>query len=110
MPFTIANERKVSSVKNDFISAAVLPGSPAVNGVVFQGLVNVIGLYSNIILFRFALSWFPQLPRQFPILRPALTVTEPYLGFFRRQIPPIAGFDISAIPAIFILDIISQVS
>jgi hypothetical protein len=59
-------------------------------------------------LFRFALSWFPQLINQFPILRPVFTVTEPYLKIFRSQIPPIAGFDISAIPALFVLDIFGQ--
>jgi hypothetical protein len=41
-------------------------------------------------------------------LRPIVIVTEPYLKFFRKQIPTIAGFDISAIPAIFLLDILSQ--
>jgi uncharacterized protein YggT (Ycf19 family) len=35
-------------------------------------------------------------------------VTEPYLKVFRSQIPPIGGFDISAIPALFCLDILSQ--
>ena len=46
--------------------------------------------------------------RQFPILRPINTVTEPYLRIFRQVIPPIGGFDISAIPALFVLDILSQ--
>jgi uncharacterized protein YggT (Ycf19 family) len=57
---------------------------------------------------RFALSWFPQLPQQFHIMRPVFTVTEPYLKIFRSQIPPVMGFDISAIPALFCLDILSQ--
>ena len=35
-------------------------------------------------------------------------MSEPYLKVFRSQIPPIAGFDISAIPALFCLDILSQ--
>ena len=79
-----------------------------VTGIFFQGISNAISLFSNIILLRIALSWFPQLPRTFPILNPVFTVTEPYLKFFRRQIPAIGGFDISAIPAIFLLDIFSQ--
>jgi hypothetical protein len=70
---------------------AVLPGSPIVVGTITQGMANAVGLFSNIILARFALSWFPQLPRQFPILRPIFTVTEPYLKIFRSQIPPVAG-------------------
>ena len=36
------------------------------------------------------------------------SVTEPYLKVFRKRIPPVGGFDISAIPAIFILDLVGQ--
>lgn len=35
-------------------------------------------------------------------------MTEPYLKIFRKRIPPVGGFDISAIPAIFILDLVGQ--
>ena len=45
---------------------------------------------------------------QFPILRPIVVVTEPYLNVFRRTIPPIAGFDLSVLPAVFLLDVLSQ--
>lgn len=37
-----------------------------------------------------------------------MAVTEPYLRVFRSVIPPIGGFDISSLPAIFCLDIIGQ--
>lgn len=57
---------------------------------------------------RIGLSWFPQLFRQFPVLRTLQIITDPYLGVFRRVIPPIGGFDISPIPALFVLDIMSQ--
>jgi hypothetical protein len=36
------------------------------------------------------------------------SVTDPYLKFFRKRIPKVGGFDISALPAIFILDIVGQ--
>lgn len=36
------------------------------------------------------------------------SVTEPYLKIFRKRIPLVQGFDISAIPAIFILDLLGQ--
>ena len=88
--------------------AAVMPGSTVGNAIIFQGIANGISIYNSVIIFRIALSWFPQLPRQFPFLRPVFTVTDPYLNFFRRQIPAIGGFDISAIPALFLLDIMSQ--
>lgn len=69
------------------------------------GLATAIGLYQKVIFARIALSWFPDLYRTFPFLSPVYTVTEPYLNFFSRQIPAIGGFDISAIPALFILDL-----
>jgi len=104
------SQMEQKKVKNfePVIVAAVLPGSPLVTGTVTQGICNGISIFSNILLLRFALSWFPQIQQQFPILRPINTLTEPYLRVFRRTIPPIGGFDISALPAIFILDILSQ--
>ena len=90
------------------VLGAVMPGSAVGNAVIFGGIANAFSLFNSIIVFRIALSWFPQLPRQFPILRPVFTVTDPYLNFFRRQIPPIGGFDISAIPALFLLDVLGQ--
>ena len=115
------NNRRIVSVlhgdekENDDIDysrtgvlGAVMPGSAVGNAVIFGGIANAFSLFNSIIVFRIALSWFPQLPRQFPILRPVFTVTDPYLNFFRRQIPPIGGFDISAIPALFLLDVLGQ--
>jgi YggT family protein len=100
--------RNYKNDKNTIFTAAVLPGNPAVTGTLSLGFMNAIELYSNVMLVRFALSWFPQLVTQFPILQPVFTVTEPYLRIFRSQIPPIGGFDISAIPALFCLNILSQ--
>ncbi len=105
-----ANIRNVENKIDEL--AAVFPGNPVVNGVLFQGIVNGISLYSNVIFFRVALSFFPNARKQFPILKPIFTVTNPYLKVFRKRIPPVsvggAQFDISAIPAIFILDLFSQ--
>ena len=69
------------------------------------GLATAVGIYQKVIIGRFLLSWFPDLYRTFPFLSPIYTVTEPYLVFFRRQIPAIGGFDISSIPALLILDL-----
>jgi len=103
-----ASQRREVDHFDTHIVAAVLPGSPLVTGTLTQGICNGISIFSNILLLRFALSWFPQIQRQFPILRPINTLTEPYLKVFRSVIPPIGGFDISALPALFILDILSQ--
>lgn len=107
-PVTALRSESINEKKSALITAAVLPGPTVVTGTFSLGVMNAIELYSNIMLFRFALSWFPQLVNQFPILRPVFTVTEPYLRIFRSQIPPVAGFDISAIPALFCLNILSQ--
>lgn len=100
--------REIRDTASVEMVAAVLPGSPLVTGTLTQGVINGISLYSNVLLARFALSWFPQILQTFPFLRPVITVTEPYLAVFRKSIPPIGGFDISALPAIFVLDILSQ--
>ena len=101
-------KRRYNKLSNIDVLAVALPGDPLVTGTLAQGLMNCFSLYSNIIFARIALSWFPQLPKQFPILQPIFTVTEPYLRAFRNTIPSVGGFDISAIPAIFILDIMGQ--
>ena len=90
------------------VVAAVIGGDSIVTSTLTLGVLNGIQIFTYILYARFALSWFPQLPRQFPVLRPINTVTEPYLRVFRQVIPPIGGFDLSALPAIFLLDILSQ--
>lgn len=102
---------KPKNVSENFLSVESL-GDALVTGTITKGIMNGISLYSNVLLARYihlnarkrvdmliygninsriALSWFPQLFNQFPILRPIITVTEPYLKAFRRTIPPIAG-------------------
>lgn len=90
------------------VAAIVGADGNVFTGTATLGALNAIQIFTYILYARFALSWFPQLPRQFPVLRPINTVTEPYLRIFRQVIPPIGGFDLSALPAIFLLDIISQ--
>ena len=90
------------------VAAIVGADGNVVTGTATLGAMNAIQIFTYILYARFALSWFPQLPRQFPVLRPINTVTEPYLRIFRQVIPPIGGFDLSALPAIFLLDILSQ--
>ena len=51
---------------------------------------------------------FLQVLERFSFLRPVVLVTDPYLNIFRKAIPPVAGFDLSVIPAIFILDLIAK--
>lgn len=94
--------------KRSFVVASITPGDPMLSGTVFQGVANAAGIFQNLILARVALSFFPQIRKQFPFLRPIFTVTSPYLKVFRRNIPPVGGFDVSAIPAVFVLDLFSK--
>lgn len=65
-------------------------------------------LFSTLIILRLFLIWLPQLnhTRSAQYL---YFVTEPYLAWFRRHLPPIGGvFDISPLVAIFCLQIAQQ--
>ena len=53
--------------------ASVLPGDPLITGTLSQGVVTSVSLFSNVLLARFALSWFPQVLKQFPVLKPIIT-------------------------------------
>ena len=70
-------------------------------------------VYSILILVKILLSWVPRIPDN-AILRGAVQfvddVTEPYLGLFRRLIPPIGvggmGLDLSPIAALIVLQLV----
>jgi uncharacterized membrane protein len=46
-----------------------------------SGIATSVGLFSNVILARVVLSFFPQALKQFPVLKPIVT------GIFYSQIP-----------------------
>ena len=104
----MARQRSERMHEPAVVAAVIGGGENVVTGTLTLGVLNGIQIFTYILYARFALSWFPQIPRQFPVLRPINTVTEPYLRVFRQVIPPIGGFDLSALPAIFLLDILSQ--
>lgn len=76
----------------------------------------LIWVYTILIFIRVLLSWIPRMPYN-PALSAVLQfvydVTEPFLGFFRRIIPPIriggAGLDLSPILALITLYILRVV-
>ncbi|KAJ1449812.1 YGGT family-domain-containing protein [Pelagophyceae sp. CCMP2097] len=80
----------------------VIPGDSVVEAVVLGGTVNFLGVYNILITARVLLSWFPQ-AQGVALLQPIFTVTEPFLKLFRGLIPPIFGFDVSLILALFLL-------
>ncbi|MED5165344.1 MAG: YggT family protein, partial [Cyanobacteriota bacterium] len=56
-------------------------------------------------IVRVLLSWFPNLDWANPVLSTVSSITDPYLNAFRGLIPPLGGLDLSAILAIFALQI-----
>jgi len=64
-------------------------------------------VYTLMILARILSSWIPELQR-LSIMYYVFQWTEPYLGFFRRILPPLGMFDISPIVALFALHFLEQ--
>lgn len=68
---------------------------------------NVLNIYSYMIIGYVLLSWFPNARESF-IGQFLGRIVEPYIGIFRRFIPPIGGvLDLSPIVAIFALRFIT---
>lgn len=74
---------------------------------VVTGMLNI---YSTVIVVYVLMSWLR--PSRggivFDIYRTLGTICEPWLGLFRRFIPPIGMVDISPIVAILALSLISS--
>ena len=76
--------------------------------VILSAISNFLTLYIYIVIFRVLLSWFPNIDW---FTQPWATIsqlTDPYMDLFRRFIPPLAGFDFSAIVAIFLLQFLQM--
>ncbi|WP_339249575.1 YggT family protein [Sporosarcina sp. FSL W8-0480] len=67
--------------------------------LIFQG----IRLYLILLIIYILMSWVPA-SRETKIGILLGKITEPYLAFFRRFIPPLGMIDISPIVAIFVLN------
>ncbi len=63
-------------------------------------------MYFYAIIFYVLSSWVPPL-RESVVGQFAGKIVEPYLGFFRKFIPPLGMIDISPIIAIFVYHYIS---
>ena len=70
-----------------------------------QVLAQTLGVYLLVLLVRVLLSWFPNLDWSNPVLAGVSAITDPYLNVFRGLIPPVGGFDISAILAFLALQL-----
>jgi YggT family protein len=66
--------------------------------------------YILILMVRVIGSWFPSFSRN-PIMIFCYKMTEPYLGLFRRVIPPIGGMlDLSPLIGFFALQVLQSVT
>lgn len=74
-------------------------------------IINLIGMafnaYSLMLIAYILMSWVPAAQNS-AIGRMLEKVCEPYLGVFRKFIPPIGMIDISPIVAIFLLNYIHR--
>lgn len=78
-------------------------------------VATFIQVYIILIFIRIVISYFPRIPYN-PALRAFLdfveSVTEPYLGLFRRIIPMVrigpGGLDLSPMIAIIVLIVLGQ--
>lgn len=64
---------------------------------------RALSFYGILIFVYVLLSWLPASGAIWEIRRLLATVCEPYLGLFRRIVPPIGMIDISPIVAILVL-------
>lgn len=68
----------------------------------FSAVSVAFQVYSYLIIIRILLSWIRHNPYQ-PIIRFIYEITEPYLSFFRKIVPPFGPMDFSPIVALFAL-------
>ncbi|MGB7084791.1 MAG: YggT family protein [Phormidesmis sp.] len=66
-----------------------------------------LSIYFVLLIVRILLSWFPNIDWSNPVFSTISQLTDPYLNLFRSIIPPIGGLDLSAILAIFALQLIT---
>lgn len=73
---------------------------------------RLFDIYSWLIVIWCLMSWIPTRPGGFvDDLRGAIgMLVEPYLGLFRRFIPPFGGVDWSPVVAILVLSVIERVA
>jgi YggT family protein len=75
--------------------------------LLYQGIAGAIQIYSILLIIYILMSWVPaSRETKFGILLGK--ITEPYLGFFRKFIPPLGMIDISPIVGIFALRLITN--
>ena len=70
-----------------------------------QLLDALLGAYSLILLGKAIVSWFPVNPNN-PIVQFLDRLTEPVLVPVRKNVPPIAGMDLSVVLVLVVISIL----
>lgn len=78
-------------------------------GIIITAIDVAFQVYTWLLIIRILLSWAPRLNPHHPVIRFIYEITEPFLGLFRRVIPPFGAIDFSPIIAFFVLQLIRQV-
>lgn len=70
-------------------------------------IFGALQIYSILLIIYILMSWVPS-TRETTFGRMLGAIAEPYLGFFRKFIPPLGMIDISPIVALFALQLIGR--
>ena len=74
--------------------------------LIAASLVSFLQIYWILLIVRILLSWFQTAEWAGQIISFLAPITDPYLNIFRSIIPPLGGIDLSAIAALFLLQIV----
>ncbi|WP_318615516.1 YggT family protein [Sporosarcina sp. YIM B06819] len=74
-------------------------------GLIFNGIAWAFQIYTILLVIYILMSWVPS-TRETKFGQFLAAIVEPYLGFFRKFIPPLGMIDISPIVALFALSLI----
>ncbi|MCH7805811.1 MAG: YggT family protein [Proteobacteria bacterium] len=78
----------------------------------FYLIIKLINLYEIVIIAWVIMGWlqmFNALPYSRPvhmIMGVLYSLADPFLGFFRRILPPVGGLDLSPLVAIITLEVV----
>ena len=72
--------------------------------IIFDIVNRLVGIYSILLIIYILMSWVPS-TRETGFGRFLEKICEPYLGFFRKLIPPFGMIDFSPIVALFVLNL-----
>ncbi len=75
-----------------------------------QLVSTLVNFYETLIIIYILLSWFPirQGSLVYDIGMVLQSICEPFLGIFRRIIPPLGGLDFSPVVAILALNVVAR--